>query len=164
MKIGVISDTHDNRDAILKAIYIFNEEKVDLVLHAGDHIAPFTLNWYKDLKSKMIGVKGNLDAEYGLLNSKYVEFGWEFYRFSTKLSVHKKKIILLHGEDENIIDGLIHSKEYDIIIRGHLHKIINEWHGDTLHFSPGEACGYLTNRRTIGLIKLPEISVEIIEI
>lgn len=164
VKIGVISDTHDNRDCILKAIEIFNTEKVDLVLHCGDHIAPFTLEWYKGLNAKMIGVKGNLDAEYQLLKEKYESLGWEFHRFSAVITLERKKIILLHGVDENVIKGLIHSDEYDIIVRGHLHKIINEWHKDTLHFSPGEACGYLTQKRTIGIIKLPEISAEIIEI
>jgi len=164
MKIGVISDTHDNREAIIKAVSIFNEEKVDLVLHAGDHIAPFTLKWYRELKVKMIGVKGNLDAEYQLLKEKYKELGWKFYRHSATLNLQGKRIILLHGVDENIINGLIHSGVYDVVIRGHLHKIINETINETLYFSPGEACGYLTGRKTVGILKIPELTVEIIDL
>ena len=43
MKIGVLSDTHDHIPKIKRAVEIFNEEKVDLVLHSGDIVAPFSL-------------------------------------------------------------------------------------------------------------------------
>ena len=42
MLIGVIADTHDNMDKLKKAVDLFNERAVELVLHAGDYIAPFT--------------------------------------------------------------------------------------------------------------------------
>lgn len=32
MKLGIISDTHDNMPKIARAVELFNEEKVDLVL------------------------------------------------------------------------------------------------------------------------------------
>ena len=35
-KIGIMSDTHDRLDAVEKAIDLFNREKVEHVLHAGD--------------------------------------------------------------------------------------------------------------------------------
>jgi len=41
-KLGVISDTHDNLDAIGKAVDEFNKRRVSLVLHAGDYVFPFT--------------------------------------------------------------------------------------------------------------------------
>jgi|Deesub1362B_J571_1020462.scaffolds.fasta_scaffold00004_424 hypothetical protein len=164
MKLGALSDTHDNMQAITRAVEIFNEEKVDLVLHGGDHIAPFTVNWMSNLNMKVIGVKGNLDAEFNLLSQKYSENNWEFYRHSAVIEAEGKKIILLHGVDENVVNAIIKSGNYDIVIRGHLHRVINEKVGETLHFSPGEACGYLTGKSTIGILRLPEISVEIIEI
>jgi putative phosphoesterase len=36
--IGIISDTHDNLPAIKRAVDLFNEKNVDLVLHAGDFV------------------------------------------------------------------------------------------------------------------------------
>ncbi len=41
MLIGVVSDTHDNLPLVEKAVKRLNEEKVNLVLHAGDYVAPF---------------------------------------------------------------------------------------------------------------------------
>jgi predicted phosphodiesterase len=40
MIIGVISDSHDDIINVKQAIKIFNEYKVDYVIHAGDYIYP----------------------------------------------------------------------------------------------------------------------------
>ena len=62
MKIGIISDTHDNMPKIAAAARVFNEEKVDLVLHAGDIISPITANEFSALKAPFIGVFGMLSC------------------------------------------------------------------------------------------------------
>ena len=36
MKIGIITDSHDHRANLRKAVEIFNNANVDKVLHAGD--------------------------------------------------------------------------------------------------------------------------------
>lgn len=36
MKIGLISDTHDNIQIIQNAISLFNDKHVSFVIHAGD--------------------------------------------------------------------------------------------------------------------------------
>jgi hypothetical protein len=47
---GIISDSHDNRNNIRKAVDIFNQKDVCLVIHAGDFIAPLEV----DPKSRAI--------------------------------------------------------------------------------------------------------------
>ena len=54
MKIGIMSDTHDYLPNIRKAIEIFNEEKVDLVVHCGDFVSLFVIKEFKNLKAKVI--------------------------------------------------------------------------------------------------------------
>jgi len=41
MKIGIMSDSHDNMNMVAKAVELFNQRGVSRVLHAGDIIAPF---------------------------------------------------------------------------------------------------------------------------
>ena len=36
MRVGVVSDTHNNIKSVKAIINIFNEEKVDCVIHTGD--------------------------------------------------------------------------------------------------------------------------------
>ncbi|HNR26026.1 MAG TPA: metallophosphoesterase family protein, partial [Methanobacteriaceae archaeon] len=50
MLIGIMSDSHDHIEAIRMVVNFFNQKKVDLVLHAGDLISPFTASEFKQLK------------------------------------------------------------------------------------------------------------------
>ena len=40
MKIGLISDTHDNFKTIESAVKIFREKRIDYVIYAGDITTP----------------------------------------------------------------------------------------------------------------------------
>jgi uncharacterized protein len=61
VKIGVISDTHDDIENTEKAIKIFNLKKVDHVFHAGDYVYPGVISLFKKLnkETKFCGVRGN---------------------------------------------------------------------------------------------------------
>ena len=39
--IGVMSDSHDNVDAVRAAVEVFKSAGCKLVIHAGDFVAPF---------------------------------------------------------------------------------------------------------------------------
>jgi predicted phosphodiesterase len=58
MRIGIISDTHDDVPMIKEVIRRLNGLEVSLLLHAGDYVSPFTAKPYSELKAKMIGVSG----------------------------------------------------------------------------------------------------------
>ncbi len=63
MKIGVISDTHDDIENVQEGINIFNKNEVNLVIHAGDYTSPGVIQEFQKLRSKLIGVLGNNDSE-----------------------------------------------------------------------------------------------------
>ena len=63
MEIGVCSNSYDNVNMIKMAVDLFNVEGVELVIHAGDFIAPFAVAAMSDLNCKVIGVFGNNDGE-----------------------------------------------------------------------------------------------------
>ena len=67
MKIGIIADTHDNLPAIDRAIERLNQEEVQLVLHAGDYVAGFSVLRFKPLHARMIGIFGNNDGDHEFL-------------------------------------------------------------------------------------------------
>ena len=47
MKIGILSDTHDDIDNVKEAIYRFKEQKVELIIHAGDFVFPGIIDEFK---------------------------------------------------------------------------------------------------------------------
>ena len=73
--IGIISDTHENEEAMKKATAIFKQRKVDFVVHCGDIVSPPVLDNFKELKMKL--VFGNNDGEKNGLISKCRELGFE---------------------------------------------------------------------------------------
>jgi hypothetical protein len=151
MIIGLISDTHDNIYAIKSAVEKFNQERVKLVLHAGDYIAPFTAEHFKTLEAPMIGVFGNNCAETALLKEVYSRIGVEIRGYFTEIDADGVIIALFHGhrgQDNNKAE----SGGYDVVVRGHTHRAKIEKIDDTLNVNPGEACGYLTGERTVAFL------------
>ena len=61
MKIGLISDTHDNIHNIQNAILSFNDKHTRFVIHAGDIVSPETVKAFDGMR--LIGVLGNNDLE-----------------------------------------------------------------------------------------------------
>jgi len=161
MKIGIMADSHENMPMIAKAIDYFNQAQVDLVLHAGDIISPITSKEFKNLNSKLIAVFGNNDGEKSLLIKKFNELGLEIYPAPYKLTIAEKRILLYHTPD--FLDDLIKSGSYNIIIYGHTH-IVDVREGKTLVINPGECGGWLYNKCTVGILKLPQCEVEIVNI
>ena len=152
MLIGLMADTHDNLPMVDKAIKKLNEERVELVLHAGDYIAPFVIPKFKELKAKLIGVFGNNDGDRELLKKRFSEHeGLEIRGNFAEIKVDGLKVALLHGTEEELLKALIESETFDIIVHGHTHKAEIYRKGKTLVVNPGEVCGYLSGKPTISL-------------
>ena len=69
MKIGLISDTHDNIQNIGKAVRKFNDKHVDVVIHAGDFINPIAVESLAGVT--LVGVLGNNDTDIVGLTSTF---------------------------------------------------------------------------------------------
>jgi len=151
MIIGLISDTHDNIYAIKKAVEKFNQEKVELVLHAGDYIAPFTAEHFKSLDAPLIGVFGNNCAETEVLKEVYSRIGAEIRGYFTEVEASNLKIALFHGHRRQDVEKA-ETGGYDVVVVGHTHRARIEKRNGVLYVNPGEACGYLTGERTIALL------------
>ena len=79
MKIGIISDTYDDvENAYKKTIEMFNVERVQYVIHAGDYIFPGIVKEFEKLNSKLIGVLGNNDGEKVHLLKNFLDIGGGF--------------------------------------------------------------------------------------
>ena len=96
MKIGVIADTHDNLPKMARAVELFNRAGVELVLHAGDFVSPFTSKEFGKLQAKLIGVFGNNDGDKPYLLKRYAGIG-ELYDGQHELEVGGRRIALMHS-------------------------------------------------------------------
>ena len=144
--------------ALYKSVELFNQRKVDLVIHAGDLISPFTARAIKKLKCPYILIYGNNDGE--ILGLKKV-FGNNIFQPPHQIMINDKKVLILH--DPIILDELKNNSNYDVIIYGHLHEVsVKE--GKPLIINPGECGGWLNDKCTIGIWNVENNKVEIIEL
>jgi len=162
MIVGIIADTHDRLPLVDKAVKRLNEEKVELVLHAGDYIAPFVVPHFKPLKADLIGVFGNNDGDKELLKKRFSELGAEIRGRFAEVIVEGLRIAMLHGDEEGLLQSLIHVESHDVIVHGHTHEAKTYRKGQTLVINPGETCGYLTEKPTIATLNTQTLDVKII--
>ena len=165
MMIGIISDTHDNLQLVEKAVKKLNEEKVELVLHAGDYVSPFTIPKFKALNMKLIGVFGNNDGDHEFLKKRFSECpNCEVRGRFAEVNVEGFKIALLHGDETELLDTLINCDSFDAVVYGHSHASVSRKNGKTLIMNPGEVCGYLTGKSTIAVLDTTKREVRIVDL
>lgn len=145
MKIGVISDTHDDMENVQEAIQIFNKMKVEYVIHAGDYIFPGVIKEFKKLNAKLIGVLGNNDGEKNGILKSFIGISGELKGELGEAEFDGLKFGIYHGTDREIKENIKQSKKYDILICGHTHKRDPQSSGtikdvkDTFDLNPGSA-------------------------
>jgi len=163
--IGIFADTHDCLPLVDKAVKRLNEEKVSLVLHAGDYIAPFVIPHFKQLKADLIGVFGNNDGDKDLLRKRFAEIeSAEIRGKFAEVIIDGLKIAILHGEEEELLRALINAEGHDVVVHAHTHEAKTYRKGETLVINPGEVCGYLSGKSTVATLNTETLEVKIIQI
>lgn len=134
MKIGIVSDTHDNFEVAEKAAEFFEEKSCQKVVHCGDMICPATAEIF-DREFDFYFVRGNNDGEWSLKET-VKEFGTWMGNIG-ELKVSELEIAVYHGTDEEIADSLTRSGKYDYVFRGHTHRKKVKEVGQTVEINPG---------------------------
>ncbi len=159
--VGIMSDSHDNRGAVKRAVSFFNGAECSLVIHAGDFVAPFTASELEALNCPVKAVFGNCDGEknglkqtlqgWGDIRDEPFRFAWGDIRF-----------LLTHTHYR--LHEYICSEKFDILIYGHTHKpeIRMERHG--LIVNPGETGGWLSGKNTAALLDISQLQAEIVSL
>lgn len=159
MKVGIISDSHDNYRNVQKAVEIFGGQGVDYVFHAGDIISPATAAVFGELDgAKFIGVYGNCDYERGLLAGAIENFGGEIHDRVYRGEVGGRRIYMTHRLD--MPERIAEEGEHDLVIYGHTHKLDIRRIGGTLVVNPGRSGGGLMKKGTAVVVELDGMKVK----
>lgn len=139
MKIGVLSDTHDQGNLIRRAVEVFNNEKVEWVFHCGDWVSPFILYFFQGLKARLRGVFGNNDGDKfrHLVFKEKWGLDLEYEERFLEIELDSRLIAVFHGDYSELVDALVTSGKYDAVFHGHTHLKVNQHIGKTLSLNPG---------------------------
>ncbi len=165
MRIGVLSDTHDHLENIDRAFALFGDRRVEMVVHLGDWVAPYTVSHVMTHAARLgvplKGVLGNNDGElFGILEavgSAAAHGGAELRQHTFVLDVDGRKIILSHGSDAQVTDALIRCGAYDAVFTGHTHVPDALTVGRTLAVNPGTLSGFSAKRG--GQLREAEVAI-----
>ncbi|KAA0257379.1 metallophosphoesterase [Deferribacter autotrophicus] len=157
MKIGIISDSHDNLINMQKCVHYLNNIGVDFVFHCGDIISPFTIKVMNELKCDYRAVFGNNDGEW--LNLKEISKN-RIFKPPYLFELDNKKFLLLHeGDIAMFIDNSI-----DFVFYGHTHVKYSFNKNGQLIVNPGTLAGYLADSATFAILDTNEFNVEFIDV
>ena len=149
-RIGVISDTHlhpsPDAFAFIAELVETHFSQVDLILHAGDIVAPEILLGFTHCP--VLAVRGNMDPASPDLPARRV------------LEVSSTRIGLTHGWGSPVDLEMRLLKEFDevdldVLVYGHSHRPVCSYRNGILLFNPGSA----TDRR-----QMPYHSIGVLEI
>lgn len=149
MKIGIISDVHDNLRHLNKAVNFFNKKHIGLLIHCGDWISPFSMRPYTKLKSPIRGVLGNGDPDiqkflYQLQNLDILKnLDLKLSSCFQDFTIDNIRFGVFHGDDDNLNKFLVSSQLFDVLCMGHTHEPSIEKSGKTLIVNPGSLVGHM---------------------
>ncbi|MGZ0747442.1 metallophosphoesterase [Haloparvum sp. AD34] len=134
MLVGIVSDTHDNLDLVQAAVGQFEYEGVDVVVHCGDVVSPFSATPF-DGDWDFYAVRGNNDGEWALQDT-VTDFG-TYLGEAGSLTLDGVDLAVYHGTSETLTDALVESGDYDVVCHGHTHRHDLEGRGGTVRVNPG---------------------------
>jgi len=159
MKIGVVSDTHNNLKNVTKIVDLFNEAGIERVVHTGDITQAKTLHLMAHLDARMVGVFGNNDFERRTLEAATLRHGFHFVEPPLELLWHDRRIVVVH--DPRDLGG-IDANGFDIALHGHTHSLCIERANGQLIFNPGECAGHMVGRNAVGVLDLATLEIELL--
>ncbi len=152
MRIGVVSDTHDRKKNVERIVSLFEEAKVERIVHTGDITRPGVLEQFARLNVPMHGVFGNNDQlERIRLEKEASRLGMDFASPPRTFHWAGRQILVVHDPEEApacLPTGT------DLFLHGHTHRHRLEQQGETLIFNPGECAGFLMGQNAIGVVDL----------
>lgn len=158
MRIGIVSDTHNNLRNVHRIVELFNDAGVERVIHTGDITQAKTLEIFRHLHAPMYGVFGNNDQERESLEAAIGANGFIFREPPFELVWHDRRIIVVHDPLE--FDGAL-TGHHELALHGHTHLYRYEERGGQVLFNPGECAGHMKGLNAVGVVDLGDLSVEL---
>ena len=146
MRIGIISDTHDDLHALDQALGVLRAEGVDVLLHCGDLCTPGTMETLAGFDTWV--ARGNMDRHPDLTATARRTIGSDRFADRHRLTLDGQSAILLHGHRQEELRGIISAGTYALVLHGHTHRRRDQQVGPSRIINPGALGGMRWQRRS----------------
>ena len=164
MKLGILSDTHNDTPNLLKALRIFKNEGIQQLLHCGDMADILTAKQMTGFD--VIFVNGNSDRSAAAVShvvwtlNPRNEIPGDVYEGE----LGGVKIAAAHGHQPSKLQRLIDSRRFRYVFHGHTHRHRDELIGKTRVINPGALGGARYEPRSVCIVDLDEDQVQFITV
>ena len=134
MRIGIVSDTHDQVARTARAVRRLADEGAEALVHCGDLTGPDIVHECAELPSYF--VFGNNDFDRSGLRRAMTEIGAVCLGDSGDFELGGRRIAVTHGDVSSELRRLT-AREPDYLLFGHSHIATDERIGATRLINPG---------------------------
>ncbi len=163
MRVGIVSDSHDNLKGLKWAFTELQSMGVDKVLHLGDIISPFVpLRVREFYDGDLWAITGNNDGDHIHLSRNFEKAGFHLFTEEQAFVVlGGKNIVMMH--EPRLLDEFAASGEFDLVLYGHTHERNLRKVRNALIINPGELYGYISGTVSFAVVDLEEMKVDFYE-
>ena len=159
MKLGVVSDTHNQLANVRRIVELFNAAGVERVVHTGDITQAKTLEVFARLDAPLEGVFGNNDQERDALEAAARSYGFRFADPPLCLELASRRVVVVHDPLEFEQTDVA----FEVGLHGHTHRHRCEHRAGNLFFNPGECAGHLAGHNAVGILDLTSLETELLK-
>jgi len=153
MKIGLISDTHNNLTNLQTALSAFRAESISTLIHCGDITSPETASSLGGFR--VIHVVGNGDYASGEIRRVLLDLNpLSSSALTFSGEIDRVFLAAAHGHLPHQIEQLAASGRFQYIFCGHSHRRRDELTGATRILNPGSLGGLKAEDRSVCVLDL----------
>jgi len=153
MKIGILSDTHDNLSNTIYCLDQLRSMGITTLIHCGDLTGSDLLVFFDGFQ--LIYTYGNCDKATGLLKAGVQKTNSNSFAgpsFDGRLD--DRRILVFHGDNEGQTMEAVRLRCYDYIIHGHTHQHTDHRQLKTRIINPGALGGVHRESRSFCVLDL----------
>ena len=163
MKIGILSDTHNDSDMTQRALSEFRQRGVQTLFHCGDLTSAEMIKHYQGFE--VYFVRGNMDRHHvqSLKTAIAAQREAHWLGKGDTVELEGKLIAITHGDREGVFENLVFA-EPDYIFTGHTHRRRDQRVGPTRLINPGALGGVNYETRSICILDLSNDQLDVIQL
>jgi putative phosphoesterase len=163
MRIGILSDTHNEVARTRAALDLFRARAVTKLIHCGDVTRPQMIQLFEGWDIAL--VYGNIDCDrIGLGHAVTQTPGPHHIGVVYETALNGTRVGVCHGHDQELLETMIESGAYDLICHGHGHRRRSERIGPVWIVNPGALGGRYPEPRSVCILELESQTAEFIHV
>ncbi len=163
MKIGILSDSHNDIDHLAAALKILDRESIHVVICCGDVVDAACVPLFAGLELHL--VEGNMDTHPQDIVRSVTYLGNDStFGLEYQAVIDNKRIVAMHGHHEGRLNEAVRSGDFDYVFHGHTHRRRDERVNSTRVINPGALGGTRHESRSIAILDLTHDDLHVIEI